>query len=371
MSLEAYRNEIDAIDEQLTALFARRMALAAEIAEQKRRDGLPVLDENRERTVLDRAETRTAQQELRPFTRKFFQSLLSLSRERQHGLLRQAQPPNYEAHAVGFLGPEGSFSHEAALQAFGEGGAVAFGSFDDLVDAVVDGELPRAVLPVENSLTGAVYGAVDLLASRRVKVVGETVVRVRHCVLGLPGAALDGIQLVLSHPQPLEQCRQYIRGRRWRGQACSSTTEAAAQVARLGDLSVAALAAENAAGRYGLQVLQRDVQDNAENYTRFLILAPQDALEPENPDKISIVFVVEHRPGTLFDALRAFADQSVNMLNLQSRPIPGAPWQYSFHMDFAGRLDDEAVTAALDHARRSCRSLTVLGNYRRWEGTHG
>ncbi len=372
MSLEEYRSEIDAIDAELVELFGRRMALSAAIAQHKRENGLPVLDEGRERAVLDRAEGRTLDETLRPLTRRFFQGLLALSRDHQHALLEDVPQPAFAAGAVGYLGPEGSFSHEAAAQAFGDGAQfMPFAGFEELVGAVAQGRLERAVLPVENSLTGAVYAAVDLLGAQGIKALGETVVRVRHCVLGLPDAQLADVQLALSHPQPLEQCRRYLRGRGWRTQACASTTEAAQAVARGGDPMVAAIASEDAAQRYGLTVLQRDVQDHAENYTRFLVLAPQGAPDAIDADKISIVFVVAHTPGALFGALRAFADSGVNVLNLQSRPIPGSPWQYCFHMDFQGNLADEAVGRALEHARKSCRSLTILGNYRRWEGNHG
>jgi prephenate dehydratase len=177
---------------------------------------------------------------------------------------------------------------------------------------------------------------------------------------------LSDIRTVLSHPQPLEQCRQYLLRRGFETVACASTTGASQEVAAKRDISLTAIGSEAAGRIYGLEPLEKDIQDNPENYTRFVVIS---AAEEEIPgaNKISAIFVVEHRPGTLYGMLRAFADRGVNILNLVSRPVLGSPWQYSFHMDFDGNLGDANVQDALRVAGENCRGIVILGNYKKWE----
>ena len=371
MDLQDIRKEIDGLDAELVALFLRRMELAANVAEYKRVNSLPVLDESRERAIVERAEAMAGDAQLRPPVRRLFECVMAESRHLQRQFLMAniaPAPAGRAGEAVAFLGPEGSFSHEALLQHFGAGsGAVPMASFEEVVDAVARGACRYGMLPVENSLTGGVFAAADLLTAGSVRIVGETVLAVRHCLLGLPGAVAADIATVLSHPQPLEQCRQFIRRRGYDTEACGSTAAAAREAAKRGNIAVGAIGSEASGRLNGLEPILRDIQDNPANYTRFSVISAAE--EPaEGADKISAVFVVEHRPGTLYGALRAFADCGVNILNLVSRPVPGSPWQYCFHMDFDGNLDDANVQAALREAGKNCRSILILGNYRKWRG---
>jgi chorismate mutase/prephenate dehydratase len=368
MELGGIRKEIDKIDAELLKLFERRMALAAQAASYKRAHGLPVLDAAREGDVVRRAESATQDEALRPLARRFFEEIMALSRHYQQGIgVSKETTQAFIGGGIGFLGPDGSFSHEAFLQAFGGGAkGVPFASFEEIVEAVASGACPKGLMPVENSLTGGIFAAADLLGSGLVHIIGETVLPVRHCLLAVPGASAAGIKAVFSHPQPLEQCRQYLRRRGMETVAFGSTTGAAKEVARLGDPSLAAIASEAAGRIYGLAVLEKDIQDNPANYTRFVLISAAGEEIPA-ANKISAIFVVEHRPGALYGLLRAFAEKGVNILNLVSRPVPGSPWQYSFHMDFDGSLQDENVKAALKGAGENCRSIILLGNYRKWE----
>jgi chorismate mutase/prephenate dehydratase len=368
MELKDVRSEIDGIDAELVKLFERRMALAAQAALCKRERGAPILDAGRENDVVARAESSVRDETLKPLVRRFFEGVMALSRQHQRETAAPADAAQMFSggRGVAFLGPEGSFSHEAFLLAFGpEAKPMPMASFEDVVRQVASGACARGLLPVENSLTGGVFAAADLLTAGTVRIAGETVLRVRHCLLGLPGAVLGDVRTVFSHTQPLEQCRQYLLRRGWDAVACASTTGAAREVARKRDISLAAIGSEAAGRLYGLEALEHDIQDNPANYTRFAVISAAEE-EIAGANKISAIFVVEHRPGALYGALRAFADRGVNILNLVSRPVPGSPWQYCFHMDFDGNLNDGNVRAALREAGANCRSILILGNYKKW-----
>lgn len=371
MDLKEIRNEIDDIDAGLSALFQRRAALSVQAALYKHQNNLPMVDDGREKAIIERAEASAQDEGLKPNIRHFFEQVLTECRQKQREATAQAVPPQpflAGGAAVAYLGPEGSFSHEALLQAFGESAhAVPAASFEEAVERVASGACRYGILPVENSLTGGVFAVTDLLANGSLHIVGETVLSVRHCLLGIPGAVAGDISTVLSHPQPLEQCRQFILRRGYDTQACGSTAGAAQETARRQDISLGAIASEAAGRLHGLVPILSDIQDNPANFTRFVVVSAGEQIDT-NANKISAVFVVEHRPGTLYGALRAFADRGINLLNLISRPVPGSPWQYSFHMDFDGSLEDPNVQAALASAGACCRSITILGNYRKWVG---
>ena len=368
MDLQQLRMAIDEIDGDLVALIERRMELARQVADYKRQNHLPILDAGREQVVVERAESRTGDPALRPAVRRIVESLMAESRLLQQDLLADGPTPNPAPNgAVAYLGPAGSFSHEAALRYFGAGAALLpVSSFEAIAQDVATGRAAAGLLPVENTLTGAIHQAGDLLRGGSLHICGEVVLPVRHCLLALPGATMEEITTVLSHPQPLEQCAGTLKRLGVVTQARASTADAAREVAQLGERTLAAIGSAQAGALYGLEPLAKDIQDNSANYTRFAVVAAGEAVPQPDADKISIVFAVEHRPGTLYGTLRAFADRGVNILNLVSRPIAGAPWQYSFHMDFEGHLGERKVDEALAEAARHCRSLTVLGNYRGW-----
>jgi chorismate mutase / prephenate dehydratase len=371
MELGDIRNKIDDIDAELSALFQQRMALAMEVAQFKQAHSLAVLDTARERTVIERAEKSIADERIKPAVRRFFEGIMAESRQLQQVILAVGKPAGTSLAStptVAFLGPVGSFSHEAVAQHFGAGAtAIPSASFDEIVDSVASGAVPLGILPVENSLTGGIFAVTDLLSTGAVHIVGETVLGVRHCLLGVPGATVDSIETVLSHPQPLEQCRQFIRRQGYAPQASGSTAGAAQEVTARQDVTLGAIASEAAGRLHGLVPLVHDIQDNPANFTRFVVVSAASQTV-KDANKISAVFVVEHRPGTLYGTLSAFASRGINLVNLVSRPMPGSPWQYCFHMDFDGSLSDATVQAALAEAEVNCRSIKILGNYMKWEG---
>lgn len=273
---------------------------------------------------------------------------------------------------VAFQGELGAFSHEALQLAFGgDATPVPCRDFRDVGEALRTGTAPYAVLPVENTLAGSVLPSYDVLASESVRVVGEVVLPIHHCVLGVPGATADGLRRILSHPVALAQCTRFLRGAGVEAIATFDTAGAARQVAEDGDASVAAIASRATAGRYGLQVLVADVEDRPDNQTRFLALVRSDhpavelpAPAPGDAEKSLLVVETDDRPGALVALLAPLAAAGVNLAKIETRP--GAePWTYRFFLEVDADCRDDRLAPALDVIARAASSVRRLGCYSR------
>lgn len=277
---------------------------------------------------------------------------------------------------VAFQGELGAFSEAAVRVFFGrDAEPVACREFTDVAAAVLGGEADYGLLPVENTLAGSVVLAYDVLATQPLRIVGEVVTPIHHCVLGVPGARLDGVTRVLSHPVALAQCTRFLAGRPGvQAIAVYDTAGAARDVAAGEDASVAAIAGRGAAERYGLQILAADVEDRPDNQTRFLAVVPRDADDDAAPRtarggamKTALLAETANEPGALVGVLAPFAARGINLSKLESRPT-GEPWRYRFliEIDADARADD--ATAALAQAGRHASRLDVLGTFPRWTG---
>jgi prephenate dehydratase len=275
---------------------------------------------------------------------------------------------------VAFQGELGAFSEEAVRVFFGAGAEpVASREFADVAAAVVRGEVDFGLLPVENTLAGSVVAAYDVLATQPLRIVGEVVTPIHHCVLGLPGASLDGLARVLSHPVALAQCTRWLASRPGvQAVAAYDTAGAARDVAGGGDPSLGAIAGRGAAERYGLAILAADVEDRPDNQTRFLAVVARDAddsaasaLPAGGAMKTALLAETANTPGALVGILSPFAARGINLSKLESRPT-GEPWRYRFliELDADARSDDAA--AALAEAGRHASRLDVLGTFPRW-----
>jgi prephenate dehydratase len=264
---------------------------------------------------------------------------------------------------VAIQGERGAFSHQAAIRALGAGIEVlARSTFDDLFDSVVEGKADRALVPIENSLHGSIHENYDRLKSRPLHIVGETQLRIRECLIGRPGSSVAMIRRVASHPVALAQCRRFFAERPQIEAVTAYDTAGAVQDLMKGGLATqAAIASRLAAELYGGVVLLEGIEDDPENYTRFLLLAREEG-PIEEASKTSIVFVLDNRPGALHHALGVFASRSVDLCKLESRPLRGHPWEYSFYLDVLGDPRGPAGDA-IDELGRSCRELRVLGHY--------
>ena len=270
---------------------------------------------------------------------------------------------------VAFQGEPGAYSEEAVEQVFADPETVPCAAFEDVFAAVEAGDVDRGVIPIENAVFGSVRVNYDHLRTHAVSIVGELQLRIRHHLMAPAGASLEDLRVVQSHGQALGQCRAWLRANAPHAttQATPDTAGAARAEAEAGDPTVAAIASRRAAEQYGLTVLDDGLEDNAQNFTRFLVLAPEgrDAAPiGDGRPKTSVAFVLqENVPGALFKSLAVFALRELDLLKIESRPLVGHPGRYRFYVDVDGGRDEEAVDRALDHLREITMELQVLGSY--------
>ncbi len=271
--------------------------------------------------------------------------------------------------SIAYQGEPGAYSEIAALR-FGT--PQPFESFDEVFDAVVTGKADYAAIPIENSLGGSIHQNYDLLQDRPVVILAETFVKVEHCLQGLPGAGIDSARKVLSHPQALAQCRNFIAEHpAIRAEAAYDTAGSAKIVAAGGDPAILAIASRRAAELYGLKILRENLADEEWNITRFFCIAHQDNPDVSHlkatPDtarqKTSIVFSLPNEPGSLFKAMATLALRGIDLTKIESRPSRQKAFEYLFYADFIGHRDDPNIHNALEHLREFAPMLKVLGSY--------
>jgi prephenate dehydratase/prephenate dehydrogenase len=266
---------------------------------------------------------------------------------------------------VSFQGERGAFSEIAALEYFGDiAEPVPQPWFDDAFDAVEKGHCDYGMLPIENSLAGSIHVNYDLLLKHSLSVVGEIKLRIVHNLLVNKGVTFEDVKKVQSHPKALEQCVDYFRKHEGlTGETVYDTAGAAKMLKESGARDTAVIASSRAASHYGLEIIERGVEDNPQNYTRFLVLAPQ----PEDPQgdrvKTTLVFSVANVPGSLFKAMSVFALRDISVLKIESRPLIGSPWEYLFYLDIEGRADSQAGRRAIDHLQEFTTYYKMLGTY--------
>jgi prephenate dehydratase len=266
---------------------------------------------------------------------------------------------------VAFQGEPGAFSEEASFGYFDSPETVPCESFDAVFEAVSSGQCERGLIPIENSLAGSIHQNYDSLLCNELHIVGEYFLRVRLCLIAFPGAKKSDIRHILSHPQPLGQSAGYLRG--MKGVTTEPVYDTAGSVKLLkasGEHTTAAIASKRAAEIYGMQILEEGIEDNPENYTRFLAIS-QTPITPAGEAKTSIVFTLKNQPGALFKALSVFALREIDLTKIESRPLAGKPWEYLFYIDFIGTVQDENVQRALDHLGEYALMLRVFGSYLR------
>lgn len=267
---------------------------------------------------------------------------------------------------VAFQGEPGAFSEAAAIAYFGRGAiTVPNDSFDGVFRRVERGDCSHGIVPIENSLAGSIHQNYDLLLTHHLSIVGEATHRVIHCLLSLPGTNLKDVRQVLSHPQGLAQCERFLSRLRGVKRVPSYDTAGSAKMVRdQGIHDGAAIASERAGKLYGLQILKRGIEDDRQNFTRFLVLS-RAAVHPKGNAKTSIVFALKNVPGALFRSLSVFALRDIDLAKIESRPLKGKPWEYFFYLDFLGSLQEERCRKAIDHLREIASYLKILGSYPR------
>ena len=370
LDLSALRASLDRIDRQLVEALAQRQHVVQQVAALKLAQPVALRDRPREEALLTRLTGIADEVGADPLlVTRVYQEILAYSvRWQRQRLVEQGQPVAPEV-VVSIQGRPGSYSDQAARRHFATHAApVVFQGHDNfrsLLESVRDGRARYGLLPIENTTAGSIAEAYDLLASMDLHIVGEEVQPVAHCLIGLPGATVEGLTSVWSHPQALLQCGRFLGSLRGcTPRAWTDTAGSCERVAAEGDPSQGAIAAELAAELHGLQVLQRGIADQTANFTRMVVVAAEpESFDPRIACKTSLLFATRHEHGALLRALRCFDEHALSLSQLQSRPRPNAPFEYLFMVDLEGNLADPSVAAAVDAVAEHTSYLRVLGTY--------
>lgn len=374
MDLLDLRNKLDKIDAQIVELYEDRMELCKQVAEYKISTGKKVFDKQREAEKLATVKGLTHNDFNAHGIQELFEQIMSMSRKLQYQLLAEhgslgklpfigVEELETKKARVVFQGAPGAYSQAAMMQYFGDKvNCFHVESFRDAMGAIEEGSADFAVLPIENSTAGIVNEIYDLLVEFENYIVGEQIIQIEHCVLGVPGSKLEDIKAVYSHPQSLMQSAKYLETKDWQQISMQNNAFAAQKVAKEQDKTQAAIAGAHAAGIYGLEILEKGVNQSDTNSTRFIIVTNQKIFQ-KDANKISICFELPHKSGSLYHMLSHFIYNNLNMTKIESRPIEDQNWEYRFFIDFEGNLADSAVKNALRGLREEAKNMKVLGNY--------
>lgn len=366
-SLDALRKQIDHIDRQFIPLFEERMAVVRQVAELKGKSNKPILDEARERDVVERAAS-LADEALRGEVSLLMRSIMALAREHQRKLLFNAEAPLLPPPRTPlageltctYQGVPGAWSEQALVKLFPEAERHAAERFEDVFLSVREKKADYGVVAIENSKTGAIGETYDLLRKYGLYIVGRTWVDIRQCLLAPEGTALTDVREVFSHPEGFKQCAGFLRNRAWDLTACRNTAVAAEIVAAARDGRSAAIGSRRAAELNGLGILAPDIMDAADNRTSFVVIATEPEYDKQS-NLISVTFSTAHRSGALCETLLPFMAHGINLMRIESRPA--APGKYRFFAELEGSILDAETASALRHAAATCEYFEVIGCY--------
>ena len=369
------REQLDEIDAQIVELYEKRMNICEQVGEYKIAKGKKVFDRQREKNKLADVAARVSSDFNKKGIQELYQQLMSMSRKLQYQQLVKAgalgRLPFIEVDSlekstarVVFQGVEGAYGQAAMQQYFGENcNSFHVRTFRDAMEAIEEGSADFAVLPIENSSAGAVNEMYDLLVEFENYIVGETILPVTHTLAGLPGTKLSDIQRVYSKAEALMQTSRFLDVHAdWQQISVVNTAIAAKKILEDADRTQAAVCSAYAAKVHGLSVLVEGINDEENNFTRFIVVTNQKIFR-KDADKISICFEVAHESGSLYHLLSHFIYNDLNMTKIESRPVEGRSWEYRFFVDFEGSLSDGAGKNAIRGLREESRSLRILGNY--------
>jgi chorismate mutase/prephenate dehydratase len=372
--LDQIRLKIDSLDQAIVDALAGRQRLAQDVVEVKLEGGLPLKDEAREEQKLNDLGEYAVRVGASPnLVRRLFREVMDFTLQfEQHRVLARDNPEGDSRQrrlVVAYQGTDGAYSQLAAEQHFASTAAelecVGYETFAAMLQAVANDAADHAMLPVENTTAGSINEAYDLLAQMTLSVIGEEMLRVQHCLVGMQEAELGQIRRVYSHPQALAQSSVFLAG--LPQCAVQSFTDTAMSVKRVreeGDSSHAAVASERAAALYGLKVLARNIENQKDNFTRFMVIARQPLqIDARIPCKTSLIFSTKHEQGALVRCLNLLSQRGLNLTKLESRPRLHSPFEYLFYVDFEGNLQSEPVQQALTEMAAHTNYLKVLGSY--------
>lgn len=368
--LQRLREALDRVDRRLLADLAERLEVVREVARLKERGETGPRDRAREAEVLERVAAIGQEQHLDPdYVKRLYKAILDHSVRKQQAHLLELANEGPPALRVGYQGTNGCYSSLAASRFYGhterQVSYRGFVTFRELLQGVVDGQIDEAVLPIENTTAGSINESYDLLAEMGLHVVGEEIWKVEHVLLAPRSVPVTHIRRIRSHPQALAQCSEFLGGlRNCLIEAYADTAMACEAVSVERDLSQAAIAGEEAGRHFGLEVVARDIANQPNNFTRFVVVAREAVVvDPRIEAKTSVIFSTRHEEGALLKCLNALAGRHLNLTKLESRPVPERPFEYRFYVDFHGNVADAATREALEEIRALTGDLTVLGSY--------
>ena len=353
--LEKTREIITQTDKELARLFEKRMDAVKKVAEYKRLHALPVLDSRREETVLKNCAENVTNDEYRSYYVSFMRETVEISKRYQHRLL--------DGMRVAYSGVEGAFAGIVAKRIFPDAVAIPYGDFESAYRSVESGECDCAVLPVENSTNGDVGAVLDLAFFGSLFINGMYESEIVQNLLALPGATLDGIKEVISHPQALGQCAEYVRKHGFSVQESVNTAVAAKYVAESGRKDIAAIASSEAGEKYGLSELAAHINESGLNTTRFAVFSRAKRETASTDGRFVMLFTVNNSAGSLARAINVIGDHGFNLRAIKSRPRKELIWDYYFYAEGEGNITTEKGVDMLDGLYECCKDLKILGTY--------
>lgn len=375
--LSQCRAEIDEIDSQLLTLLEKRIRVAESVAKYKLANDMKVFDETRERAVLDKIGSRSPE-DVREKLVGTYDGIMNMSKLHQYELKSEFSPRraffdealakgktvphDFTGKTVGAQGVDGAFSSQAARKMFPGAKIVFFASWAEIFAALHSGEIEYGVLPVENSTYGSVTDVYRLIMDNDAYIYSSLRLPVEHCLLAKKGSKVEGIKEIMSHPQAIGQCSDFLGRTGIAATQTTNTAKAAEIVSHSTRCDLAAIASADCAGLYGLEILERGIQNEKHNTTRFAAISRDLTIE-DGADKISIQFSLAHKEGTLSRILAYFSALGLNLTKIESRPIPSQPFEYRFHLDFNGSMADIHTFNLICALSDELSEFRFIGNY--------
>ena len=376
MDISELREQINQIDHEIVELYGKRMETAREIGRFKREHNLPVLDSERERELLNRVAEQAGEDNERGI-QALYHLLMDHSRMRQemdgHQESRLGQqirkavaamPAVFpEKATVACQGVEGAYSQLACEKIIRYPSIMYCRTFENVFSAIDSGLCRYGILPIENSLAGSVNSVYDLMIQHHCYIVRSARIKIDHTLLALPGTRMDGIREIYSHEQAIQQCSAFLSGHKeWHVNVCTNTAAAARMVAESGRRDAAAISSGHCAALYGLECLSSDIQNNSNNHTRFICISREPEIYP-GADHTSLMLVLPNHPGSLYQLLSRFNALDINLIKLESRPLPGRDFEFMFYFDLEASVGSPVFSRLIEELDITLNRFTYLGSY--------
>ncbi|MBR0213716.1 MAG: prephenate dehydratase [Solobacterium sp.] len=376
MDISELREQINEIDHEIVELYGRRMETARAIGRYKREHNLPVLDSERERSLLNKV-AEQAGEENEQGVRALYHLLIDHSRMRQEmdghpesplgQQIREivaAMPAIFPEKAmIACQGVEGAYSQLACEKMIRYPSILYCRTFENVFGAIESGLCQYGILPIENSLAGSVNSVYDLMIRHHCYIVRSVRIKIDHTLLALPGTRMDEIREIYSHEQAIQQCSAFLsRHKEWHVNVCTNTAAAARMVAESGRRDAAAISSGHCAALYGLECLSSDIQNNSNNHTRFICISKKPEIYP-GADHTSLMLVLPNHPGSLYQLLSRFNALDINLIKLESRPLPGRDFEFMFYFDLEASVGSPTFSRLIEELDITMNQFSYLGSY--------